>query len=85
MEMTYIDYNKLKAEVVGLIEYMFHQMKTKDYKSYALFLASAYKDELYSRIPPYVPFATEFVYEQYIDETRNSFLSEYLIWVMKND
>lgn len=78
-EMTYVEYNKLKTEVVGLIEYMFQQMKTKDYKSYALFLASAYKDELYSRIPPYVPFATEFVYEQYIDETRNSFLSEYLM------
>lgn len=78
-EMTYVEYNKLKAEVVELIEYMFQQMKTKDYKSYALFLASAYKNELYLRIPPHVPFATEYVYEQYIDETRNSFLSEYLM------
>lgn len=76
--MTYIEFNKLKVEVVELIEYMFQQMKTKDYKSYALFLASAYKNELYLRIPPHVPFATEYGYEQYIDETRNSFLSEYL-------
>lgn len=77
--MTYAEYKILRKEVLETIKYIFCQMKKRDFKSYALFLASAYKDELYRRIPPYVPFATEYVFDQYIDETRNSFMSEYLV------
>lgn len=77
--MTYAEYKILRKEVLETIEYIFCQMKKRDFKSYALFLASAYKDDLYRRIPPHVPFATEYVFDQYIDETRNSFMSEYLM------
>lgn len=75
--MSYEEYCWLKREIGDFVEYVFCEMKKVDFKSYALFLSLAQINKLLIRVQPYVPFMTEYPLDQFIDETRNSFLAEY--------